>query len=263
MFKLSLIKRWKMFKHRQNLDGHLPTMVGQCPKTGSLFAALYLCKRMISLSKFGELPTQRESCDSNAINHIVWWEHSSFTNVGRVRFHSRCQCGLSLLFLKSLCVFFSSSWVFHCYQKRMICFAFTVANLMSIPSLGCSLCWGAKEDVNKVSAAFSIPSSSSSPLDSRTETRTTTKSYFCSLCACSNPWPWWRDNVVAVNFVVPASLKTKKFEDFVVAKTECFVLVLVFVLVLESKAPYYHYGGDIFFRREGVCRTYLCGYFLC
>ena len=33
-------------------------------------------------------------------------------------------------------------------------------------------------------------------------------------------------------------MKTKKFEDFVVAKTECFVLVLVFVFVfvLESKA---------------------------
>ena len=41
-----------------------------------------------------------------------------------------------------------------------------------------------------------------------------------------------RDNVVAINFVVPAYLKTKKFEDFVVAKTECFVLVL------ESKAPF-------------------------
>ena len=123
-----------MFNHRQNLDGHLPTMVGQCPRTGSLFAVLCLCKRMISLSKFGELPTQRESCDSNAINHIMWWEHSSFTNVSRVRFHSRCQCGLSLLFLKSLCAFFSSSWVFHCYQKRMICFAFTVANLMLLQS---------------------------------------------------------------------------------------------------------------------------------
>ena len=47
-----------------------------------------------------------------------------------------------------------------------------------------------------------------------------------------------RDNVVAINFVVPAKLKTKKFEDFVVAKTECFVLVLVFVLVVESKALY-------------------------
>ena len=46
------------------------------------------------------------------------------------------------------------------------------------------------------------------------------------------------DNVVAINFVVPAKLKTKKFEDFLVAKTECFVLVLVFVLVLESKALY-------------------------
>ena len=45
-----------------------------------------------------------------------------------------------------------------------------------------------------------------------------------------------RDNVVAMNFVVPAKLKTKKFEDFVVAKTESFVLVLDFVLVLESKA---------------------------
>ena len=45
-----------------------------------------------------------------------------------------------------------------------------------------------------------------------------------------------RDNVVAINFVVPVKLKTKKFEDFLVAKTECFVLVLVFVLVLESKA---------------------------
>ena len=31
-------------------------------------------------------------------------------------------------------------------------------------------------------------------------------------------------------------MKTKNFEDFVVAKTEYFVLVLVFVLVLESKA---------------------------
>ena len=48
-----------------------------------------------------------------------------------------------------------------------------------------------------------------------------------------------RDNVVAINFVVPAKLKTKKFEDFLVSKTKCFVLVLVFVLVLESKALYY------------------------
>ena len=47
-----------------------------------------------------------------------------------------------------------------------------------------------------------------------------------------------RDNVVAINFVVPAKLKTKKFEDFVVVKTEYFVLVLDFVLVLESKALY-------------------------
>ena len=47
-----------------------------------------------------------------------------------------------------------------------------------------------------------------------------------------------RDNVVAINFVVPAKLKTKKFEDFVVVKTESFVLVLDFVLVLESKALY-------------------------
>ena len=39
-----------------------------------------------------------------------------------------------------------------------------------------------------------------------------------------------RDNVVAINFVVPAKLNTIKFEDFVVAKTESFVLVL------ESKA---------------------------
>ena len=46
-----------------------------------------------------------------------------------------------------------------------------------------------------------------------------------------------RDNVVAINFVVPAKLKTKKFEDFVLAKTESFVLVLDFDLVLESKAP--------------------------
>ena len=46
-----------------------------------------------------------------------------------------------------------------------------------------------------------------------------------------------RDNVVAINFVVPAKLKTKKFEDFVVVKTESFVLVLDFVFVLESKAP--------------------------
>ena len=45
-----------------------------------------------------------------------------------------------------------------------------------------------------------------------------------------------RDNVVAINFAVPAKLKTKKFEDFVVVKTESFVLVLDFVLVLESKA---------------------------
>ena len=37
-----------------------------------------------------------------------------------------------------------------------------------------------------------------------------------------------RDNVVAI--------KTKKFEDFVVVKTESLVLVLDFVLVLESKA---------------------------
>ena len=28
-----------------------------------------------------------------------------------------------------------------------------------------------------------------------------------------------RDNVVAINFVVPAKLKTKKFKDFVVVKT--------------------------------------------
>ena len=48
-----------------------------------------------------------------------------------------------------------------------------------------------------------------------------------------------RDNVVAINFVVPAKLKTKKFEDFVVVKTESFVLVLDFVLVLESKALQY------------------------
>ena len=48
-----------------------------------------------------------------------------------------------------------------------------------------------------------------------------------------------RDNVVAINFVVPAKLKTKKFEDFVVVKTESFVLVLDFVLVLESKALYH------------------------
>ena len=41
-----------------------------------------------------------------------------------------------------------------------------------------------------------------------------------------------RDNVVAINFAVPAKLKTKKFEDFVVVKTESFVLVL------ESKALY-------------------------
>ena len=41
-----------------------------------------------------------------------------------------------------------------------------------------------------------------------------------------------RDNVVAINFVFPAKLKTKKFEDFVVVKTESFVLVL------ESKALY-------------------------
>ena len=47
-----------------------------------------------------------------------------------------------------------------------------------------------------------------------------------------------RDNVVAINFVVPAKLKTKKFEDFVVVKTESFVLVLDFVLVLESKPLY-------------------------
>ena len=47
-----------------------------------------------------------------------------------------------------------------------------------------------------------------------------------------------RDNVVAINFVVPAKLKAKKFEDFVVVKTESFVLVLDFVLVLESKALY-------------------------
>ena len=48
-----------------------------------------------------------------------------------------------------------------------------------------------------------------------------------------------RDNVVAINFVVPAKLKTKKFEDFVVVKTESFVLVLDFVLVLEYKALLY------------------------
>ena len=35
-----------------------------------------------------------------------------------------------------------------------------------------------------------------------------------------------RDNVVAINFVVPAKMKTKKFEDFVVVKTESFVLDL-------------------------------------
>ena len=45
-----------------------------------------------------------------------------------------------------------------------------------------------------------------------------------------------RDDEVDCNNIVPAKLKTKKFEDFLVAKTECFVLVLVFVLVLESKA---------------------------
>ena len=72
----------------------------------------------------------------------------------------------------------------------------------------------------------------------KTRTRTRTKANFCSLCACSNPWQWWRDNVVAINFVVPAELKTKKFEDFVVAKTECCVLVLVFVFVPEYKALY-------------------------
>ena len=47
-----------------------------------------------------------------------------------------------------------------------------------------------------------------------------------------------RDDEVDCNNIVPASLKTKKLEDFLVAKTECFVLVLVFVLVLESKALY-------------------------
>ena len=51
-----------------------------------------------------------------------------------------------------------------------------------------------------------------------------------------------KDDVVPINFVVPAELKTKNFEDFVVAKTECFVLVLVFVL--ESKALYYNKGND-------------------
>ena len=45
-----------------------------------------------------------------------------------------------------------------------------------------------------------------------------------------------RDDEVDCNNIVPAKLKTKKFEDFLVAKTESFVLVLVFVLVLESKA---------------------------
>ena len=56
-----------------------------------------------------------------------------------------------------------------------------------------------------------------------------------------------RDNVVAINFVVPAKLKTKKFEDFVVVKTESFVLVLDFVLVLESKALYYKSSKTIFY----------------
>ena len=48
-----------------------------------------------------------------------------------------------------------------------------------------------------------------------------------------------RDDEVDCNNIVPAKLKTKRFEDFLAAKTERFVLVLVFVLVLESKALYY------------------------
>ena len=44
-------------------------------------------------------------------------------------------------------------------------------------------------------------------------------------------------------------MKTKKFEDFVVAKAECFVLVLfiVLVLVLESKALYGLPNDDVIF----------------
>ena len=48
-----------------------------------------------------------------------------------------------------------------------------------------------------------------------------------------------RDNVVAINFVVPAKLKAKRFEDFVVTKTESFVLVL------ESKALYWPACGSL------------------
>ena len=42
-------------------------------------------------------------------------------------------------------------------------------------------------------------------------------------------------------------MKTKKFEDFVVAKAECFVLVLFIVLVLESKALYGLPNDDVIF----------------
>ena len=73
-----------------------------------------------------------------------------------------------------------------------------------------------------------------------------------------------RDNVVAINFVVPAKLKTKKFKDFVVAKTESFVLVLDFVLVFESKAIYWPACGPVLGRQSTtllctlLCRGYVC-----
>ena len=71
-----------------------------------------------------------------------------------------------------------------------------------------------------------------------------------------------RDNVVAINFVVPAKLKTEKFEDFVVVKTESFVLVLDFVLVLESKALYcktektkFYSSTVVYFTLEGLLES--------
>ena len=65
-----------------------------------------------------------------------------------------------------------------------------------------------------------------------------------------------RDNVVAINFVVPA--KAKRFEDFVVAKTESFVLVL------ESKALYWPACGSVLGRQSTtlLC-TLLCWGYVC
>ena len=65
-----------------------------------------------------------------------------------------------------------------------------------------------------------------------------------------------RDNVVAINFVIPAKLKTKKFEDFVVVKTESFVLVLDFVFVLESKALYSLCYDNLIFKDEAALFRY-------